>query len=120
MSLVVREMALDEVGLIIDYFHGSTPEYLEMMGVDPTRLPNRRDWQARYVAEYAKPLEQRSTLLVMWELDGVGVGFSSSDKIVYGEQAHMLCMSSIRSVAVLASGLSACARRSTSISRRWP
>lgn len=33
MSLVIREMALDEVDLIIDYFHGSTPEHLETMGV---------------------------------------------------------------------------------------
>jgi RimJ/RimL family protein N-acetyltransferase len=89
MSLVVREMALDQVGLIIDYFHASTPEHLESMGVDPTRLPPASDWRARYVAEYAKPVEQRSTLLVIWELDGVAVGFSTSDRIVYGEQAHM-------------------------------
>ena len=34
MSLVVREMAVEEVELIIDYFHGSTPEHLELLGVD--------------------------------------------------------------------------------------
>ncbi len=89
MSLVVREMPLDQVGFIIDYFHGSTPEHLEAMGVDPTRLPSRSDWQARYVAEYTRPVKERSTLLVVWELDGVAVGFSTSDKIVFGEQAHM-------------------------------
>ena len=89
MSLVIREMALAEVELVIDYFHGSTPEHLETMGVDPTRLPTRRDWRARYVAEYGKPQKERSTLLVIWELDGVAVGFSTAEKIVYGEQAHM-------------------------------
>jgi RimJ/RimL family protein N-acetyltransferase len=89
VSLVVREMGLDEVGLVIDYFHGSTPEHLETLGVDPTRLPTRNDWRSRYVAEYAKPVHDRSTLLVMWELDDVAVGFSTADKIAYGEQAHM-------------------------------
>jgi RimJ/RimL family protein N-acetyltransferase len=89
MSLVVRETVLDEVDLVIDYFHGSTPEHLETLGVDPTRLPTRQDWRAWYVAEYGKPVKDRSTLLVIWELDGVAVGFSSADKIVYGEQAHM-------------------------------
>jgi GNAT superfamily N-acetyltransferase len=89
MSLAVREMALDEVDLIIDYFNGATPEHLETVGVDPTRLPKRRDWQAGYVAEYRKPAKERSTLLVIWELDGVAVGFSTADKVVYGEQAHM-------------------------------
>ena len=82
-------MALDEVGLVIDYFHGATPEHLEKMGVDPTRLPSRSDWRARYAAEYGKLIPDRSVLLVIWELDGTRVGFSTSEKIVYGEQAHM-------------------------------
>ena len=89
MPLVIREMTLDEVGLVIDYFHDSTPEHLEMLELDPTRLPTRRDWRARYVAEHGKPVRDRSTLLVIWELDGVTVGFSTADKIAYGEQAHM-------------------------------
>jgi RimJ/RimL family protein N-acetyltransferase len=89
MSLVIREMALDEVDLVIEYFHGSTPEHLETLGVDPTRLPTRQNWQAWYAAEYGKPTQERSTLLVTWELDGVAVGFSTADKITYGEQAHM-------------------------------
>jgi RimJ/RimL family protein N-acetyltransferase len=89
MSLVVKEMALAEVGLVIDYFHDSTPEHLETMGVDPTRLPARESWRAWYAAEYEKPAKERSTWLVIWELEGVAVGFSSADKIVYGERAHM-------------------------------
>jgi RimJ/RimL family protein N-acetyltransferase len=89
MSLVIREMALDEAGLIVDYFHSSTPEHLETLGVDPTRLPTRGDWLARYAAEYRKPVRDRATLLVIWELDGVAIGFSTSDRIRYGEQAHM-------------------------------
>ncbi len=89
MSLLVREMALGEVDLVIEYFHGSTPEHLETLGVDPTRLPRRGEWRAWYEAEYAKPIEARSTLLVIWELEGVAVGFSTADKITYGEQAHM-------------------------------
>lgn len=74
MSLVVREMAFDEVDLVIDYFHGSTREHLETLGVDPTRLPTRDDWRAWFVAEYGEPVRERSTLLVIWELDGVAVG----------------------------------------------
>jgi RimJ/RimL family protein N-acetyltransferase len=89
MSLVVREMALDEVNLIIDYFHGSTPEHLETLGVDPTRLPARADWRARYAAEYDRPPQERATMLVIWELDGAAVGFSTADKIVRGEKANM-------------------------------
>jgi RimJ/RimL family protein N-acetyltransferase len=89
MSLVVREMAVDEVDLIIDYFHSATPEHLELVGVDPARLPGRRQWREHYIAEYDKPRGARSTLLVVWELDGEAVGFSTADRLVRGEEAFM-------------------------------
>jgi RimJ/RimL family protein N-acetyltransferase len=88
-SLRVREMVVDEVDLIIDYFHQSTPEHLEVLGVDPTRLPTPERWRERYVAEYEKPAEDRTTVLVVWELDGGPAGFSTADEIVYGEHANM-------------------------------
>src|SRR3954469_8899865 len=89
MSLVVREMAVDEVDLIIDYFHSATPEHLELVGVDPARLPGRRRWREHYIAEYDKPRGARSTLLVVWELDGEAVGFSTADRLGRGEGAVM-------------------------------
>ena len=89
MKLVVREMALSEVGLIVDYFHHATAEHLEMMGVDPSRLPPHAQWLERYVREYEQPIELRKTYLVAWLLDDRPIGFSTSDKIAFGEQANM-------------------------------
>ena len=82
-------MELAETGLIVDYFHSATPEHLELLGVDPTRLPAREHWRRRYEAEYARPYPERSTILVLWELDGVPFGFSTADKITFGGQANM-------------------------------
>src|SRR3954447_24011900 len=89
MALVVREMELAEVDLIIDYFHSATPEHLEVLGVDPTRLPSPDRWRERYAAEYARPHTKRSALLVLWELDGAPLGFSTADKIRVGQDANM-------------------------------
>src|SRR5262245_23069355 len=89
LSFVVQEMALHEVGIVIDYFHDATPEHLELLGVDPTRLPSPSAWRERYAREYAKPIEQRATLLVIWKSGDQPVGFSSADKIVFGKQANM-------------------------------
>ena len=86
---MVREMALEEVDLVIDYFHGSTPEHLEVLGVDPKRLPSRELWREFYAGEFEKAVHDRSALLIIWELDDVPVGFSTADKITYGEQAYM-------------------------------
>src|SRR4051794_24645387 len=60
MALVVREMELAEVDLIIDYFHSATSEHLEIIGIDPTRLPTPDRWSERYAADYARPPAKRS------------------------------------------------------------
>ena len=75
--------------LIIEYFHNATPEFLHGLGVDPTKLPSREIWRAHYDRDFALPVEQRRSFLVLWTLDAAPIGFSTADKIVIGEQAFM-------------------------------
>jgi len=89
MTLTVREMMSSEVNIIIRYFQDSTPEHLETLGVDPSRLPPAQSWRERLQRECTLPIEQRAMMLVIWLSDDQPVGFSTSDKIRYGEQAHM-------------------------------
>jgi RimJ/RimL family protein N-acetyltransferase len=88
-AMSVREMELREVGLRIEYFHASSDEHLRMLGVDRALLPTREDWRQFYVDDYARPLRERVLYLLVWELDGEAVGFSSADRIEFGEQAFM-------------------------------
>lgn len=89
MNISVREMQLEEVEAVINYFHGATPEHLELLGVDPTRLPSKAQWKQLYEHDYSLPRERRKSLLVLWTADGKNVGFSSVDKIKFGEEACM-------------------------------
>jgi RimJ/RimL family protein N-acetyltransferase len=89
MGLSVREMRFDETDLIINYFHRSTPKALETMGVDPTRLPAPEAWRERFRTDLGHPIDHREGMLVIWLSDGRPVGFSTADKIVYGDQARM-------------------------------
>jgi RimJ/RimL family protein N-acetyltransferase len=89
MTLTVREMMDTEVDLIIDYFLNATPEYLETLGVDPTRFPPTQVWRERLHREGKLPFDQRSVVAVIWLSHDRPVGFSTSDKILYGEQANM-------------------------------
>ena len=89
MDLTVREMRLEEVGVIVDYFHQATPEHLAMLGVDPARLPSRAKWVQHYAHQYSLPLEQRETFLVIWKLGDAPLGFCTTDKMVLGEQVYM-------------------------------
>lgn len=89
MQLSVRKMTPEEAHLVIDYFHNATPEHLEMLGVDPTRLPQRHEWQSRFENEFTQPPDKRRIFAVIWLGDGEPVGFSTCDKIVFGERANM-------------------------------
>jgi RimJ/RimL family protein N-acetyltransferase len=89
MTLTVREMTSAETGIITDYFHTSTPEHLEVLGVDPTRLPTPEGLRERFQRQCALPVEKRNALFVIWLSDDRAIGFSTSDKIIYGERANM-------------------------------
>jgi len=89
MALTVREMAGSEIDIIIEYFLGSTPEHLEILGVDRSRLPTAERLRERFARERALPIEQRAWVVVIWLLDDRPIGFSTSDNIAYGEQANM-------------------------------
>ena len=89
MTLAVREMTGSEVDIIIDYFQESTPEHLETLGVDPTRLPAAESWRERLRHQCALPIEQKNMVLLVWLLGDRRIGFSTADKIHHGEQANM-------------------------------
>ena len=89
MATTVRLMTSAEADLVIEYFSRSSHEHLETLGVDPTRLPSAEVWRQRLDREFALPIEQRTSLLVIWLLDHDPVGFSTADKIVFGERANM-------------------------------
>jgi RimJ/RimL family protein N-acetyltransferase len=87
--LSVREMPPESVGLRVDYFHDATDEDLVFMGVDRALLPTREEWRRAYAEDFARPLAERRGYAVVWELDGVPVGFSTADRIVLGQEAFM-------------------------------
>lgn len=87
--LIVRQMSLEETELIIRYFYDSPAEHLELLGVDPTRLPRPESWREHHRREYELPVDQRATMPIIWLFDDEPIGFSTADKIAYGEQANM-------------------------------
>jgi len=89
MNLSVGIMQLEEAGIITDYFNGSSPEHLELMGVDPTRIPNVQAQKKFIEQEYAKEIRDRRFIAVVWKMDGAPIGFSTVEKIVFGSQAYM-------------------------------
>ena len=89
MKLTVRQMTINEVGIRIDYFHSASKDYLNMLGVDPVKLPSKDAWLRQYEIDEALPLEKRMNCQLLWLGDDQPIGFSSADRIEFGEQANM-------------------------------
>lgn len=88
-SLAVREMELADVDYRIDYFHSASDEYLRVLGIDRALLPSRDQWHAFYEEDFARPLSQRANYSLLWLIDDERVGFSTTDRIVFGLEARM-------------------------------
>ena len=82
-------MLLSETDIIIDYFHSASPEFLNSLGVDPSRLPARAQWNDIFARYFALPIEERNFFPIMWEIEGKPAGFTSADKIIFGHEAYM-------------------------------
>ena len=82
-------MEPSEIDIRIDYFHNAADPYLQTLGVDRASLPSPEEWRSTYAADCALPMRERKGLALLWQLDGRAVGFSSSDRIVFGVEAYM-------------------------------
>jgi RimJ/RimL family protein N-acetyltransferase len=82
-------MRIDEVDFRIDYFHDAPDDYLRTLGVDRALLPPKDEWRAFYARDFARPLAERETYNLIWELDRRPIGFSSVDHIEFGDHAFM-------------------------------
>jgi hypothetical protein len=93
-GLTVREMQLGYVELRINYFHDASDDHLTQLGVDRALLPCLRAWREFYETDQERPIAQRLNSSLVWELDREPVGFSTTDDIVFGQQAFMRLHSS--------------------------
>ncbi len=89
MNISIREMKTDDVSLVLDYFYNATPAYLNGMGADKQKLPNRKEWEEKLYKELGVPIHEKKMYYIIWVLDGVAVGHSNINNIVFGKTASM-------------------------------
>lgn len=86
----VREMSLKEIDIRIEYFHRASTDYLKYLGVKREKLPSPSKMRSDYKTELTIPLEDRQFFALIWLDDnGRSIGFSTLDKISFGNEARM-------------------------------
>lgn len=88
-TLSVREIQEPDFANIVDYFLNADKDFLLMMGVDSSKLPEREKWLQLLSDEYNQPFERKKFYYVIWLLNNTPIGHSNINKIIFGEEAYM-------------------------------
>jgi len=89
VELRVRPMGVEDLDVRIRYFQDATDEHLQLIGVDRSKLLALGEWRRSFEEDLARPVAARTDHGLIWEADGEPVGFSTADRIVFGDQAYM-------------------------------
>lgn len=85
----VRPLILDDADFVASYFNDADDAFLHKLGVAPEKVPSHEEFWQSMVRDLEAPKDQKDRFYLVWELDGLGVGFSSIDAIAVGKQANM-------------------------------
>ena len=89
MELTIREFNLNDIANIVDYFLDADSDYLKGMGADKTKLPERSVWIKNLIAEYHKPITEKTYYYIIWLVDNLPVGHSNVNNISFGASSTM-------------------------------
>jgi RimJ/RimL family protein N-acetyltransferase len=89
MQLSVREIQLQDIEPLVNYWMNATPEFLTGMGVDLQKMPRPEEFTMMLNEQINTPLKDKKSYCIIWLEDGIQVGHSNVSKINFGEEAYM-------------------------------
>ena len=88
-NINVRDLTLNDIALIANYWLNADKAYLHSMGVDVSKLPTREGLVNMLTQQINAPDTEKSSLALVAELDGVPIGHCNVNGITFGQEATM-------------------------------
>lgn len=88
-TLKAREIKKKDIPSLLDYWYEASPEYMQQMGADKTKLPLKKDFELILAGQLKAPYSEKKALATIWFVNGQAVGHCNVNQIIFGEQAHM-------------------------------
>ena len=85
----VRDLRIDDIEYIADYWLNSDKEFLVSMGVDLDKLPTRNGLTRMLTSQINLPDFSKASMAMILELNGKPVGHCNVNGIIYGKEATM-------------------------------
>jgi RimJ/RimL family protein N-acetyltransferase len=88
-KLRVRPLQLSDIPKIVNYWASTSPEDLERMGADSSKIPSTSEFEQSLRRIYETHERDAKTYYLIWMVDEMAVGFSSLKNIVIGKSGEM-------------------------------
>ena len=88
-ELTVRELTEADIPPLTEYWLTASDEFLTGMGVDLSKMPAREQWHTMLNQQLQQAYTEKQSYGIIWLLDGIPIGHSNVNKIVFGEEAYM-------------------------------
>lgn len=88
-NISVREITIDDIPFITDYWLNASAEYLHGMGADIEKIPDRAYWEEALNKQIQQDYPEKQSYCMIWLLDGKPVGHCNVNQIKFGEEAFM-------------------------------
>ena len=85
----IRELELQDIPFICDYWLNASPEFLTGMGVDLDKLPTREGLTTVLTSQIAKPNREKQSYALIGVLDGTAIGHCNVNPFEFGKTATM-------------------------------
>ena len=85
----VRELTIDDIKFIADYWLNSNEDFLTSMGVDLGKLPTRDGLTKMLTDQINLPDSDKASMAMILEHDGKPIGHCNVNGITYGQEATM-------------------------------
>ena len=87
--LEVREICVEDIGLIANYWTNSDPDFMVGMGVDLEKLPTAQQINESLTRQIETPYKGKQAYALIWWVDGQAIGHCNVNNIHFGKEATM-------------------------------
>jgi RimJ/RimL family protein N-acetyltransferase len=87
--LSVREIQMNDIERITQYWLSADPVFLTGMGVDLSKMPSKEEWITMLPEQLAQPYSEKKSYCMIWMVDNKAIGHCNVNKIKFAEEAYM-------------------------------
>lgn len=85
----VRVLREEDIKHICDYWNNASPEFLNAMGVEMSKLPSAEKLETYLKKQLMLPLKQRESYATIWLVDDTAIGHCNVSPFKFGDTAMM-------------------------------